>query len=178
MARDCPKMDFAVRISKIQLQIWNQLFQGLMCAYFQAKLAQKQILVSNFKKLSPNLELALPRYHVCQFSNKMDTFDFLNQSLPKIGLGLEIQKTNVGIRINILEKPCVTIWRQNGRLWLFWSKFGQKWVLRSEFQKSKSGSRISTSEISCVPIFSQNEQIWIFRPEFGEIAQLRAIFWF
>ena len=31
-------------------------------------------------------------------------------------LGLEIQKTNVGIRIIILEIPCVPIFSQNGQL--------------------------------------------------------------
>ena len=30
-------------------------------------------------------------------------------------LGLEIQKANVGIRISILEIPCVPIFRQNGQ---------------------------------------------------------------
>ena len=50
MARDCPKMDFAVRISKIQLQIWNQLFQGLMCAYFQAKLTSLTLLAQTCPK--------------------------------------------------------------------------------------------------------------------------------
>ena len=34
----------------------------------------------------------------------------------KIDLGLETHKTNVGIRISIVEKPCVPIFRQNGQL--------------------------------------------------------------
>ena len=37
------------------------------------------------------------RYHVCQFSGKTDNFDFLGLSLPKMDLGLEIQKTNIWI---------------------------------------------------------------------------------
>ena len=103
---------------------------------------------------------------------------FLAQICPKRKLGFEIQKTNVGIRISILEIPCVPIFRQNGQLWIFEPKFAQKWILGSEFQKYKSGFEINTSKIPCAPIFSQNGQLLIFRPKFGEIAQLRAIFWF
>ena len=66
----------------------------------------------NFKTLGPDSESALPRYHVYQFSVKMDNFDFFDPNLPKI----EIQETNVGIRINILEIPCVPIFRQSGQL--------------------------------------------------------------
>ena len=90
----------------------------------------------------------------------------------------EIQKTNVGIRIAILEIPCVPIFRQNEQFCFSGPKFAQKWILGSEFQKSKSGFGINTSNIPCVPIFSQNGQLLIFWPKFGEIAQLRAIFWF
>ena len=112
------------------------------------------------------------------FQLKRTTLTFLAQTCPKMKLGFEIQKTNVGIRISILEIPCAPIFRQNGRLWIFGPKFAQKLILGSEFQKSKSGFGINTSNIPCVPIFSQNGQLLIFRPKFGEIAQLRAIFWF
>ena len=30
----------------------------------------------NFENQNPDLESALPRYHVCQFSGKRDKFDF------------------------------------------------------------------------------------------------------
>ena len=63
------------------------------------------------------------------------------------------------------------------QLWIFGSKFAQRYIFGSEFQKSKSEFRINTSKIPCVLIFSQNGQLLIFRPKFGEIAQLRAIFW-
>ena len=112
------------------------------------------------------------------FKVKWTTLIFLTQICPKRNLELEIQKTNVGIRLSILEIPCVPIFRQNAQLWLFWPKFNQKWVLGSEFQKSKSGFKISTSNISCVLIFNQNGQLSIFRSKFGEIAQLCVIFWF
>ena len=112
------------------------------------------------------------------FQLKQTTLTFLVQICPKRKLGFEIQKTNVGIRISILEISCVPIFRQNGQLWIFGPKFAQKWILPTKFQKSKSGCGINTSNIPCVPIFSQNGQLLIFRAKFGEIAQLRSIFWF
>ena len=112
------------------------------------------------------------------FPAKKRTLTFLAQIFPEMNFCLKILKTNVRIRISILEIPCVSIFRQNKQLWLFGPKFAQKWILGSEFQKSKSGFGTSTSKIPCVPIFIQNGQLWIFRPKFGEIAQLHAIFWF
>ena len=41
-------------------------------------------------------------------------------------LGLQIQKTNFGIRICILKIQCVPILRENEQIWLFWRKFAQK----------------------------------------------------
>ena len=41
---------------------------------------------------------------------------FLAQICPKRKLGFEIQKTKVGKRISILEKPCAPIFGQNGQL--------------------------------------------------------------
>ena len=112
------------------------------------------------------------------FQLKQTTLTFLVQICPKRKLVFEIQKTNVGIRISILEIPFVPIFRQNEQFWSFGPKFAQKWILWSEFQKSKSGFAITTSNIPCVLIFSENGQLLIFRPKFWEIAQLRAIFWF
>ena len=50
------------------------------------------------------------------FQLKQTTLTFLVQICPKRKLGFEIQKTNVGIRISILEILCVPIFRQNGQL--------------------------------------------------------------
>ena len=80
---------------------------------------------------------------------------------------LEIQKTNVGIRINIFEILCVPIVIQNWQFWLFQRKFPKKWILGLEFWKTKSGCRIS-SKISCVPIFRQNGQLLLFCPKFAQ----------
>ena len=80
--------------------------------FFGPNFAKKGFRVGNSKNLSPDLEFALPRYHVYQFST--DNFDFFGPNLPK--LGFQIQETNVGIRISILEILYVPIFRQNGQL--------------------------------------------------------------
>ena len=74
-------------------------------------------------------------------------------------LSLEFHKTNVGVRISILEKLWVPIFGQNGQLRLFRSKFAQKWILRLEFQTSMSRFGISASKVPYVPLFSQNGQL-------------------
>ena len=93
------------------------------------------------------------------FQAKQTALTFLAQICPKMDLGLEIQKTNVGIRITIFDISCVPIFRQHRQLQLFGPKFAQKWVLGSKFQKSKSGFGISILEMLCVPIFRQNGQL-------------------
>ena len=98
------------------------------------------------------------------FQLKRTTLTFLAQICPKRKLGFEIQETNVGIRISILEIPCIPFLRQNGQLWVFGSKFAHKWTLGLKFQKSKSGFEISILEMLCAPIFRQNGQLWNFRP--------------
>ena len=47
---------------------------------------------------------------------RTDNFDFLNANLPKMTWELEIQKSNVGVRISILEILTVSISRQNRQL--------------------------------------------------------------
>ena len=48
---------------------------------------------------------------------------FSAQIFPKMDFGLESQEINVGIRISVLEIPCVPIFMQSGQLWFFWPKF-------------------------------------------------------
>ena len=83
-------------------------------------------------------------------------------------LGSEIQKTNVGIRIRIVKMPCVPIFRKNGQLWLYRSKFAQKRTLGFEIHETYLGIRISILEITCVPIFRQNGQLWSFGPTLAQ----------
>ena len=50
------------------------------------------------------------------FMAKQTALTFLSQTFPKIDLELEIQKTNVGIRISIFEILCVPIFRHDGQV--------------------------------------------------------------
>ena len=43
------------------------------------------------------------------FQPNLTTLTFLAQICPKMNLGPEIQKTNVGIRISIAKMPCVPV---------------------------------------------------------------------
>ena len=105
------------------------------------------------------------------FQLKRTTLTFLAQIFPKRRLGFEIQKTNIGIRISILEIPCVPIFR------IFGPKFAHKWILASKFQKSKCEFGISILEMLRAPIFRQNSQLWIFGPKFAQKLILGSKFW-
>ena len=60
------------------------------------------------------------------FQAKQTALTFSAQICPKMDLGLAIQKTIVGIRISILDIPCVPIFSQDEQLWIFRPKFVQK----------------------------------------------------
>ena len=102
------------------------------------------------------------------FHAKWTTLTFLAQTSPKMDLAFETQKTNIEIRISILEILCVPIFSQNGQLWLFRPKFAKKQILGLEFQKSKCEFGISKSRIPCVPIFRENGQLWVFHLDLGK----------
>ena len=81
-------------------------------------------------------ESASLRYHVYQFSDKTNNFDFLSPNLPKIGvkiLGSKFQKSKSGFGISILKILCFPIFRQNGELLIFRPKFGEIAKLRAIF---------------------------------------------
>ena len=70
------------------------------------------------------LTITSSRYSVYQFSGKVENStlfqSFSTQICPKKDLRLETEKSNVGIRINIVETLCVSIFSQTGPLWVFW----------------------------------------------------------
>ena len=105
---------------------------------------------------------------MCVFANfqaKQTALTFSDQICPKMDLGLAIQKTIVGIRISILDIPCVPILSQNEHIRIFHSKKD----LRLETEKSNVRIRINIVETLCVPIFSQTEQLRLFWPKFAQI---------
>ena len=88
---------------------------------------------------------------VYQLPGRVENSSFSTQICPKNGfrfgisdklsqnknqhpqdLGLKFEKANIKIIINILEIlrvcACVPVFRQNKQLWLFQSKFAQKWI--------------------------------------------------
>ena len=69
--------------------------------------------------------------YVCACSNfqaKQTALTFSVHICPKMDLGSQIQKTDVELRISILDIPCVSTFSQNGQLLIFRPKFAQKWI--------------------------------------------------
>ena len=52
--------------------------------FFGPNLPKKGFWGWNFKNLSPNMELALPKYHVYQFSDKAGNFEFFSLNFGKL----------------------------------------------------------------------------------------------
>ena len=69
------------------------------------------------------------------FQAKQATLIFLAQFAQKMDLQLEIQETNVGIRISIFEIQYVQIFRQNGKLWFFMAQIFLKMNFRVGISK-------------------------------------------
>ena len=58
-----------------------------------------------------------PQYTMCaNFQSKWTTLNFTAQICPKKDLGFETGKSNVGIRINVVETFCLPIFSQTGQL--------------------------------------------------------------
>ena len=112
------------------------------------------------------------RYHVCQFSDKTVNLTFLAQISPKMNLGLEIQKSNIGIKISNFEILYVSIFSQIDNFdFLGPNSPPKKKILFSKLRKSKSRFGITSSKISCVSIFSQNRQVWFFSLNLGKLPK-------
>ena len=88
--------------------------------------------------------------------------NFSVQICPKKDLGLETEKSNVGIRINIVETLCVQIFSQTGLIFL--AQICSKMDLGSEIQKNNVGIRISIAKMPCVPISGKMDNFDFFDP--------------
>ena len=95
------------------------------------------------------------------------------QIYPKKDLGLETEKSNVGIRINIVETLCANF-QPNWTTLTFLAQICWKRKLGFEIQKTNVGIRVNIFSIPCVPIFRQNEQLWPFGPTFAQKWILRS----
>ena len=67
------------------------------------------------------------------FQTKRTTLNFWAQIRPKWNLRSEFHKSKSGFEINTSNIPCVPIFSQNGKLLIFWSKFGEIAQLRAIF---------------------------------------------
>ena len=93
-----------------------------------------------------------PRYTMCaNFQSKWTTLNFSAQIFPEKDVG----KSNVGIRINIVETFCVPISAKLDNFEFFGPNLQicPKMDLGFEIQKTNIGTRIRNLEITCVPIF-------------------------
>ena len=120
---------------------------------FRPKFSQKWILVSEFQKLSPDLESALRRYHECQFSVKTDIF------AQKWIFGCKFQKSKSGFGISIFE--ICTNFQAKWTTLNFWAQLCPK--MDSGVGNSKSGFGIkrfaNSQENTCAGVFFYKKRL-------------------
>ena len=90
----CPKIDLRLQIQKttvgIRISILQILFvpifrQNRQLSIFRPKFCPNIWFWGlHFKNLSPDLKLAPPKFRLCQFSLKMNNFEFFGPSLGKL----------------------------------------------------------------------------------------------
>ena len=137
--------------------------------FFGPNLSKKWFRVWNWEKYCRNKNQHLRDTLYANFQPNWKTLGPLVQMYSKMNLGFEIQETNVGIRISILEIPCVPFSDKTGNFDFLAPNFPRKWILGSKFQKSKSGFGISILGALCVTIFRQNGQFWFLAPNLPKI---------
>ena len=87
--------------------------------FFSPTLPKNGFRVGNSENYCRN-ENRHPRYTMCvNFQSKWTNFNFSAQICPEKDLGLETERSNVGIRVNIVETLCVPIISQTGQPWVF-----------------------------------------------------------
>ena len=84
--------------------------------FFSPNLPKTRFRVGNSENYSGNNNQH-PRYTMrANFQSKRTTLNFSAQICPKRDIGLGTEKSNVGIRINIVETLCMSIFSQTGQL--------------------------------------------------------------
>ena len=125
------------------------------------------------RKLISKQESTSSRYYLCmcvcaRFQAKQAALTFPAQICTKVDLGLAIQKTIVGIRINILDMPYVSFFSQNKKLWICRPKFVPKNDFGLGTEKSNVQIRINIVETLSVLILCQTGQLWVSRSNFAQ----------
>ena len=135
-------MDLGLKFEKTNIKIRINIFE-ILCVYvrvcqflaklnnfnfFNQSLPKNWFRVDNSKNYRRNKNKH-PRYTMCaNFQSKWTTLNFSTQICPEKDLGLETEKCNFGIRINIVKTLCVPLFSQTEQIWFFWSEFAQKWI--------------------------------------------------
>ena len=133
--------------------------------FFKANLPKNGFRIGNSENCCCNKNQH-PRYAMCvNFQSKWTTLNFSAQICPKKDLGFETEKSNVGIRVNIVE---ILNFRSNWTTLSFSVQICPKMDLGFEIEKTNAGTRIRNLEVTCGTIFWQNRQIWLFWPKFGK----------
>ena len=109
-------------MSKKSSKVSNKNKQEIL---FQPNFPKNEFSDWNFENLTPDLELAPPRYQVCQCSGKTVNFDFFGPNLTKNGFWGQNFNFKSGFGISTSKIPCVPIFWQNGQIWIFRPKFGE-----------------------------------------------------
>ena len=104
-----------------------------------------------------------------QTKQKEELWLFGPKFAQKVILEFEFQKINVGIRISILDIPCMTIFRQNRQLWLFEPEFAQNgfWSWKFKNLSLNSESVLPTYLVSQFSVKTENFEF--FRLNLGKL---------
>ena len=117
------KLNFGVRISKTKSEFGISTSK-IPCVpifrqtdnfyFFSSYLPKNGFSVGNSENWYRNKNQHTRDTMCANFPAKQLTLTFLTQICPKMDLEIEIQKTNVGIKISIFKIPCAPIFRQDG----------------------------------------------------------------
>ena len=110
-----------IRISILKIYVLVCQFSGKTNSFdfFTPNLLINRFRVGNSENYCRNKN-QYPWYTMCvNFQLKWTTLNFSAHICPESDLGLENEKSYVGIRINIVETLCVSIVSQTGQLWVF-----------------------------------------------------------
>ena len=121
--------------------------------FFNPNLSKNGFRVGNSENCCYNKNQH-PRYTMCvNFQSKWTTLNFSAQICPKKDFGFKTEKSNLGIRVNIVE---TLNFRSNWTTLSFSVQICPKMDLGFEIEKTNVGTRISNLEVTCGTIFWQN----------------------
>ena len=123
-------------------------------------------------------ESASLRYHIYQFSDKMDNFEFLGPNLPKNWFwGRNFKNLSLDLESASLRYYVHQFSDKKDNFEFLCPNLPKNWFWGRNF-KNLSLDWESASPKYQVCQFSVKMDNLIFRTKFGEIAQLHVIFWF